>query len=133
MVTAFIDTSAMFALIDTANEDHPSARQLWKTSMERGDEFLTNNYVMVEFIALVQNRLGLAVVQRLLDNIAPLLHIVWVDQEQHEASIKNVIYANSRNLSLVDCVSFETMRHLDIETVFTFDKHFREQGFTVIP
>jgi len=133
MVTAFIDTSAMFALVDTANEDHPSARQLWKTSMERGDEFLTNNYVMVECIALVQNRLGLAVVQRLLDNIAPLLHIVWVDQEQHEASIKNVIYANSRNLSLVDCVSFETMRHLDIETVFTFDKHFREQGFTVIP
>lgn len=47
--------------------------------------------------------------------------------------MQNVLTANRRQLSLVDCSAFETMRRLDIETVFTFDEHFREQGFNVIP
>ena len=34
---------------------------------------------------------------------------------------------------IFDCVSFETMRLLKIETDFTFDKNFKEQGFICIP
>jgi predicted nucleic acid-binding protein len=30
-------------------------------------------------------------------------------------------------------VSFEIMRTLGIKTAFTFDPHFKEQGFTAIP
>jgi predicted nucleic acid-binding protein len=133
MVTIFIDTSAIFALVNSADEDNSTAWDVWKASTERGDEFLTNNYAIVESIALIQNRLGILVVHKLLDNIAPLLHIVWVDKDQHEASINHVLTANRRNLSLVDCSAFETMRGLGVETVFTFDDHFRDQGFNVIP
>ena len=133
MVTIFIDTSAMFALVNSADKDSSAAWDVWKASTERGDEFLTNNYVMVECVALIQNRLGLPVVQRLLDSVAPLLHIAWVDQDQHEASINHVLSASRRNLSLVDCSAFETMRRLGLDTAFTFDEHFRDEGFKVIP
>jgi predicted nucleic acid-binding protein len=34
-----------------------------------------------------------------------------------------------RDLSLVDCVSFEIMRDLGIATTFSFDDHFAQQGF----
>lgn len=57
----------------------------------------------------------------------------WIGEEQHAAAIQTILTANRRNLSLVDCASFETMRRLGIETVFTFDEHFRDQGFKVIP
>ena len=36
-------------------------------------------------------------------------------------------------LYVINCVSFEVMRTLEITTVFTFDPHFKEQGFRVIP
>jgi predicted nucleic acid-binding protein len=50
-----------------------------------------------------------------------------------ELAINTVLTANRRNLNLVDCSSFETMRRLGIKTIFTFDEHSKEQGFQVIP
>jgi uncharacterized protein len=43
-----------------------------------------------------------------------------------------VLAAARRNLSLVDCVSFELMRRLGIRRVFCFDPHFAEQGFELV-
>jgi predicted nucleic acid-binding protein len=34
-------------------------------------------------------------------------------------------------LSLVDCVSFEVLRRLDVRECLVFDPHFDEQGFTL--
>ncbi len=44
-----------------------------------------------------------------------------------------LLIAARRQLSLVDCASFDAMRRLGITTVFTFDKHFAEQGFAQVP
>ena len=44
-----------------------------------------------------------------------------------------LLVVNHRKLSLVDCASFETMRRLGIQKVFTFDRHFADQGFQVLP
>jgi predicted nucleic acid-binding protein len=41
--------------------------------------------------------------------------------------------AARRKLSLVDCISFQTMREYGAPTAFCFDPHFREQGFDTIP
>jgi len=133
MVTVFVDTSALFALVNTAEENNSSAWDTWNDLIRRGDELITNNYVIVESIALIQNRLGISIVQKLQTNTVSLLHIVWIDEEQHAAALQNVLAANRRTLSLVDCSAFETMRRMGINTVFTFDPHFAEQGFTVIP
>jgi predicted nucleic acid-binding protein len=44
-----------------------------------------------------------------------------------------LLAANRRSLSLVDCTSFEIMRQAGLDTAFTFDSHFRELGFKMIP
>lgn len=41
--------------------------------------------------------------------------------------------AARRSLSLVDVVSSEVMRRLDLTQAFCFDLHFAEQGFHVLP
>ncbi|MDI6768486.1 MAG: PIN domain-containing protein [Anaerolineales bacterium] len=133
MVKIFVDTSALFALVNTAEENHISAWDIWNDLIRRGDELITNNYVIVESIALTQNRLGMPVVQKLQTNTISLIQVVWIDEEQHVAALQNVLATNHCNLSLVDCSAFETMRRLGLDTVFTFDPHFAEQGFTVIP
>ena len=38
-----------------------------------------------------------------------------------------------RQLSLVDCASFDIMRRLGLRDVFAFDPHFAEQGFRCLP
>jgi predicted nucleic acid-binding protein len=104
-------------------------RKLW-----REDQILlTNNYVIVESMAIIQNRLGLEKVRDFQEKILPLIEIEWIDESQHAAIVNRVLTTNRRRVSLVDCSAFETMRARGIETVFTFDEHFRDEGFTVIP
>jgi uncharacterized protein len=132
-VTVFADTSALYALLDRADANHQRAVSAW-TSFLNGDErFFTSDYVFVETFALTQSRLGMDAVRLLQEDILSVISIHFVDREIHRSAISAMLSAGRRNLSFVDCVSFEIMRTLRIKTAFTFDPHFKEQGFTVIP
>ncbi len=63
--------------------------------------------------------------------IVPILSVEFIDPTTHNAGVSAVLTASRRGLSLVDCVSFEIIRTLGVETVLAFDKHFEEQGFTM--
>lgn len=129
----FVDTSAFLAILSTSDINHHRASQCWRNLLEEGQTLITNNYVLVESIVLVQKRLGLEKVRGLQTEILPLLQIEWVDEAQHITAIETVLQTNRRKLSLIDCSAFQTMNSLGINTAFTFDPHFAEQGFNVIP
>ncbi len=129
----FIDSSAFLAIVNVDDANHPLAKQQWKDLLHTDEILYTNNYVIVESIAVIQKRLGLNTVQKLQDNILEFVTIDWVGEEYHSQALENVLTSNRRRLSLVDCSAFETMRRLGIDTAFTFDSHFREEGFNVIP
>jgi predicted nucleic acid-binding protein len=133
MEKIFVDTSALYALISTQDQDIERAVKTWQAALKRKDILFTNSYVLVECFALIQSRLGLEFVRALQSNIVPILQIDWMGEQQHTSSVNDVFTANRRQLSLVDCSSFESMRRLGIEKVFTFDEHFQERGFQVIP
>ncbi|MFZ5880666.1 MAG: type II toxin-antitoxin system VapC family toxin [Chloroflexota bacterium] len=129
----FVDSSALLALVDQADRYYEAAMSTWRDLLTQDEDLVVNNYVLVESMALAQRRIGLEAVHILQDSIVPFLDIEWVDEDMHQASVKRVLSSNRRQLSLVDCSSFETMRRLGLDTVFTFDAHFREQGFNIIP
>lgn len=129
MTTIFVDTSAIMAISVVADDFHKAAEKIWLGLLERKEELICNNYVIVEAISLLQRRFGLDSVKYFLDNIAPALQVVWVEETQHEAALNAVIAANRRGLSLVDCSIMETMRRLGVHTIFAFDPHFSELGF----
>ena len=133
MEKIFVDTSALYALISTQDQKIKLAVTAWEGALERGDILFTNNYVLVECFALIQSRLGVEFARALQTNIVPFLQIDWIGEQQHLSSVNDVFAANRRQLSLVDCSSFESMRRLGIQKVFTFDEHFHEQGFEIIP
>ena len=129
----FVDTSALLALINTHDEFHKQAKYQWETLLKNKDPLLSNNYVILESISLIQRRFGMNWIQTLQAEILSLIEIGWIDENQHQAALSNFLKNNRRQLSLVDCSSFETMRLLGIKKVFSFDEHFREQDFEVIP
>jgi predicted nucleic acid-binding protein len=129
----FVDTSAVYAFISEDDRNHEIARQIWETLLTGEDKLVTNSYVIVESITLIQQRLGMKYVRAFLPQFTPILHMDWLGQEQHSRAVEQLLGANRRHLSLVDCSCFETMRRLGIEKAFTFDEHFQERGFKVIP
>jgi len=129
----FIDTSAFFALLDRDDANHKNARAAWAQILNPDHTLVTSNYVLVETFALLQNRLGLSAIRGFQEDILPLINIEFVNTGTHRTGIAALLSASRRNLSFVDCVSFEVMRSQGIRSAFTFDAHFKEQGFTVIP
>ena len=132
-MNCFVDTSAFLAVLGKDDENHARARTAWSELLEQRSTLVTSNYMLVETVAVVQHRMGLDAVRVFHHDIYPVLTAEWVRDEWHAKGMSGVLAARRRNLSLVDCVSFEIMRQRGIRSVFAFDKHFEEQGFDLIP
>lgn len=132
---AFIDTSALYALLDEDDANHAPARE-WFTreASEPSTILTTHSYVIVESCALVQRRLGPEAVRVLLDAFVPSLSILYVDESLHERAASAYVASLKRSgVSFVDSVSFETMRHLALDVAFAFDADFDAAGFQSVP
>jgi len=129
----FVDTSALIAVLDADERNHAGAVATWDHLLTDREVLITTNYVVVETMCLVQRRFGLAALRRFLADLVPLLAVEWITPDLHCAATAAVVTAGMRDLSVVDGTSFEVIRHKGIERAFTFDRHFADQGFEVVP
>ena len=125
----FVDTSAIYAVLDRDDHEHNLAKQIWGLLLNSEETLLTSNYVLVECCALAQHRLGLDAVRVIEEDMRPVMKVQWVDEQVHRIAITALLAARRRKLSLVDCSSFEVMRQRQVRRAFAFDKHFVEEGF----
>jgi uncharacterized protein len=124
----FLDTSAIYAWADTADPNHRTSVQRLQTILERGEEMLTHNYVLVESLALLQTRLGVGAAVKLASDSASFI-IEWVDSDLHAEGIRQLEGSKKRRVSLVDHISFLVMKRRRVGTAFAFDPDFTSAGF----
>ena len=127
----FADTSGLFALLVKNDLMHVRAKLNFAYFAQHRIQLLTSSFVLVETAALLQRRVGLEAVHDFQSKIMPLLEMIWVNGDWHTRAIQRLFALNNRNLSLVDCLSFEIMESREITHAFAFDKHFPENGFTI--
>jgi predicted nucleic acid-binding protein len=132
-MTVFVDTSALMGVLDADDANHKPAREAWQDLITQEEILVCTNYVLVESFALVRNRLGLVALGVLQNDVLPLVQIEWVEETLHRAGVSALLTAGRRQLSLVDCISFEAMRRLGIQRAFTLDQQFSDQGFICTP
>ena len=128
-MSVFLDTSFLVALLDEDDARSSTAALLWEQASVAGRTVLTTNYVALECCAVLQRRLGVAAVRRLTRDLLAPVTLEWVTRADHEGALAALEVAGLRDLSLVDCASFEVMRRLDLGDCLAFDAHFDEQGF----
>ena len=129
---AFADTSALYALL--ANDDymHVRAKAIFESFSKQETTLVTSSYVLVETMALIQRRLGMAAVIDFHQHIQPLLEIIWIDADWHSRAIQRLLTIQRQKVSFVDCLSFVLMETKGIGLSFSFDSHFEEQGFAQV-
>ncbi len=128
-MNVFVDTSAFLAVLDRSDVRHDAARRAWENLLDGTHVLVSHNYVLVETSAVLARRLGIDAVRVFERDVRPVLRLVWVTPEIHEAAVGAHLAAGRRALSLVDCVSFEVMRRTGLRSAFAFDPHFRESGY----
>ena len=132
-MSVFVDTSALYAVLDADDDNHAAAGTEWLRLLDTPSSLVTSSYVLLETTALLQHRIGLEAVRAFHHDMCPVLGVEWIQETTHQTGMSSVLAASRRELSLVDCVSFALMGGLGIRQVFTFDRHFAEQGFTCLP
>jgi predicted nucleic acid-binding protein len=128
----FVDTSGLLAFLDRDAAGHEEVvASIAEILYER--RAITHNYVLLETEALARRRLGAGVARRLLEDVVPVLEVVWVDRELHEAAVTSHLRSLRRRSSFVDQVSFELMRRLGVRSALALDRDFAREGFDLIP
>ena len=123
----FVDTSALYALLDEDDANHARAAKAFAEL--QGSELTTHAYVLVETLSLVSRRLGWPAVIRLLDGLIAVVTVVPVDPATHESAVAAYRDGGSIQVSFVDRTSFAFMRASHIDDAFAFDAHFASAGF----
>jgi uncharacterized protein len=132
-MTVFVDTSALYAVLDRDDANHTAAAGVWRRLVNDGAGLLTHNYILVESSALVQRRLGPAALRVLHEDLVPLFRVEWIDEGRQRRAVDMVLAAGRKKLTLVDCASFVVMREAGVGEAFCFGGHFGEFGFDVVP
>lgn len=127
----FADTSALYALLVRDDYMHVRAKQCFSHFANQSVQLISSSFVLVETVALLQRRIGLDAVQDFNARIVPLMDIIWVDDQWYARALQRLSSQTKRDLSLVDCLSFEIMEARAVTLAFAYDKHFEENGFAI--
>jgi predicted nucleic acid-binding protein len=134
-MTVFVDTNAFVAIALGHDNRHQQAVRTWKNLELERAPLLTTDWVFGETVTFVRRRAGYLVARSLGEHLrsSDVLEILHADEPMVGQAWNLFLAHRFEGLSLVDCVSFVTMRVRRIRRAFTFDAHFSEAGFERLP
>jgi predicted nucleic acid-binding protein len=130
----FVDTSALYALIDRKDSYHSAMGERVGRLLHSRRRLVTTDYVVCESVNLANARVGHHVGARILDLIerSAALRVEWIGSLRFQATKQFYRRHSDHRFSFTDCTSFVVMRELKISDVLTTDKNFQEAGFLVL-
>ena len=131
-MSVFGDTSAFYALLVETEATHPTMRAAFDKLLESRRPIWTTSFVIVETMALLQDRIGLEASREFDEAVLPVVRVKWVDESLHRLAAERLWREDRRDLSLVDCVSLEFMKLEGLTTAFAVDRHFSDAGFRLL-
>ncbi len=130
MARVLVDTSAVFALVDSSDHWHAAAKAGLDSLKKARAEPLLTNFIVAECHALLLARLGAPLARKwLIGNVWPVRRVT-IDDEAVAMSI--ISKYTDKTFSYADATSFAAMERLGIRKAFAFDPHFRQYGFQVV-
>ena len=134
----FVDSSALKANYDAADDYHEEAAQLMAEIAARKTEvnsFVTTDYVLDEAVTLTRfahsHRKAVQLAEATL--ASQFVRVIYSDQDLFSEGMSIFKKYSEKEWSFTDCISFAAMTKYGLRTAFTFDPHFKQFGFSAIP
>jgi uncharacterized protein len=134
MRAVFVDTAYWIAQFDSRDQLHAKALEI-ETQLTT-IKLVTSEQVLGEFLTYFgkggeqTRREASGTVREVMKNSDT--QIVWQTQILFESGLALYEARLDKGYSLTDCVSMVVMRQLGIQEVLTHDRHFSQEGFTIL-
>ena len=134
MRAVFADTFYWIALANPKDEWHQATV---KVSQGLGPvHLLTTDEILVEFLTHF-SRYGTLLREKAVEHVKkitanPNITIIPQTRLSFLSGLKLYEARFDKEYSLTDCISMETMRSRNIQEILTHDKHFTQEGLTVL-
>src|SRR4029079_5460350 len=102
-MSVFADKSAFYALVIETETTHGSMRAAFHKLLENRRPILTTSFVIIETMALLQQRIGLNAARQFDEGLSPVVRVKWVDEELYRRGTERLWREDSRELSLGEC------------------------------
>lgn len=127
----FVDTAYVLALVNEHDQFHERAQEL--ADLFEGQKLLITDAVLLE----IGNAPSRGFKEEAIEVISGFIESEEVEVFHYSSKTFDKAFAlykkyDDKEWSLVDCISFIVMRERGITQVLTFDRHFKQAGFTVI-
>jgi len=132
----FVDTSAHYAIINKSDNNHKIAREFLEFAEKNYFSFFTSNFIVAETHALILKKitLGYDVAINFLEEAKKSNKVPErITVEDEERAYQIIIKYKDKDFTYIDATSFAIMERLGITRVFTFDSHFSQYGFQIVP
>ena len=133
MTPVFLDTSGLIAVANRKDHCHGRAEAAWKQLLHEHRRLVTTNIVIIELgdgLSRLRERPIAIAIRDMLIRTATIIHMT--------SSVEDAAWAlftdrGDKEWGMTDCVSMVVMQQHGITDVFTFDDHFHQAGFRVVP
>lgn len=135
MKLVFVDTGYLLALELVDDQHHEAALSHWNGLKTALPQLVTSSYVFDEVVTFFNSRglhtKAVEVGNRLLQSSS--VDLVHVDEDLLRKAWRYFQKYEDKAYSLTDCTSFVIMHEHGIHTALSFDKHFAQAGFAILP
>ncbi|QWR78745.1 type II toxin-antitoxin system VapC family toxin [Candidatus Magnetomonas plexicatena] len=131
MTTVFVDTSALVAFFDKADEMHLEARSKMEIIKRKKLKLLLTNFIFDEALTLCVTRTNHETAVKMGEFIfsSNIIEIVWLNEELQRKAWEYFKRHSDKIYSFTDCTSFLVMQKMEMQLFFSFDEDFKRAGF----
>jgi predicted nucleic acid-binding protein len=135
MSPVFVDTGYLLALEIADDQHHDQAVTHWKEFSRPLPRLVTTSYVFDEVTTFFSSRGHHAKAIKIgtLLMSSSSVELIHANQDQFKATWEVFKQHQDKRFSFTDCLSFVVMRQRNLDTALTFDGHFAQAGFNVLP
>ncbi len=133
-----MDTSGFKAIYDERDDYHQEARGFMNQLSSRKIQtrgLLTSDYILDETLTLLRFGAGhseASIFARAITD-SKAFRTVHVGEEGFSRSLVLFLRSKDKQWSFTDCSSFVLMKNYGVSTAFSFDPHFQQAGYAMLP
>jgi predicted nucleic acid-binding protein len=138
MMRVFIDSSAWYALVFSANKNHDTAKDYFLSLLESRARLYSTITEINQAIFLIKKECGLAMAMefnKIIDEAALTgnIHVSWLTRRLRRNSLKHFFSFKETEIELRHCIIFEEIRKKRINIIFSFDTNLKIFGVPLMP